>query len=50
MTFYTDYWRQNKAVLLDGGFAARNPMANYPIVSARGESKRIVAAGTATWW
>jgi hypothetical protein len=29
---------------LDGIFEARNPLANYPLVSARAGSKRIVAA------
>lgn len=41
--FYTDYWRQNQAVLLDGNFEARDPMANYPLVSAHDDRKRIVA-------
>jgi alpha-galactosidase len=42
VTHYTDYWRRNRSVLLDGQFEARNPMANYPLVSARGEDKLIV--------
>jgi alpha-galactosidase len=40
--FYTDYWRKNRAVLLDGEFEARAPTANYPLVIARREGKQIV--------
>ncbi len=43
VTFWTDYWRRNRNVLLDGTFAPRSPMANYPIVSAHDDDKRIVA-------
>ena len=43
VTFYTDYWRQNQAVLLDGQFSATNPLANYPQVSSENDDKRIVA-------
>jgi len=40
--FYTDYWRRNRAVLLDGDFEARAPGANYPVVRARRDGKQIV--------
>lgn len=43
VTHYTEYWRQNRAVLLDGALEARSPMANYPLISARGETKQIIA-------
>ncbi|MGI9627005.1 MAG: glycoside hydrolase family 36 protein [Longimicrobiales bacterium] len=42
VTFYTDYWRTNAAVLLDGDFDAKSPLANYPLVSATTNQKRIV--------
>jgi alpha-galactosidase len=38
---YTDYWRRNRHVLLDGVFQARRPLANYPLVSAHDEDKLI---------
>ena len=40
--FYTDYWRRNRAVLLDGSFEALSPNANYPLVRASREGKQIV--------
>jgi len=40
--FYTDYWRSNRAVLLDGAFEARSPNANYPVVRATAGGKQIV--------
>jgi alpha-galactosidase len=40
--FYTDYWRKNRAVLLDGLLQAVAPTANYPLVIARGDAKQIV--------
>jgi alpha-galactosidase len=40
--FYTDYWRRNRAVLLDGAFEALSPNANYPVVRASGGGKQIV--------
>jgi alpha-galactosidase len=39
---YTSYWRRNRAVLLDGEFQARGPLANYPLVSAYDPDKLIV--------
>lgn len=41
--FYTDYWRQNRDILLDGAFEAPSPNANYPLVRARSGAKEIVA-------
>ena len=40
--FYTDYWRRNRAVLLDGSFEALSPNANYPVVRASAAGKQIV--------
>jgi alpha-galactosidase len=40
--FYTRYWNDNRAVLLDGDFQALSPAANYPVVVGRREGKRIV--------
>ena len=40
--FYTDYWRRNRAVLLDGAFEAFSPNANYPVVRASRGGKQIV--------
>jgi alpha-galactosidase len=40
--FYTDYWRRNRAVLLDGAFEALSPNANYPVVRASRGGKQIV--------
>ena len=40
--FYTDYWRRNRDVLLDGAFEAAAPGANYPVVRARRGGRQIV--------
>jgi alpha-galactosidase len=40
--FYTAYWKENRAVLLDGEFEARDPSANYPVLVARKGGKQIV--------
>ena len=40
--FYTDYWRRNREVLLEGAFEALSPNANYPVVRASGSGKQIV--------
>jgi alpha-galactosidase len=42
--FWTGYWRENREVLLDGEFTARAPLANYPLVSARGAKRTIIVA------
>jgi len=41
--FWTNYWTQNRDVLLDGKFIASSPQANYPIVKSTGNNKTIVA-------
>ncbi|HEX6739668.1 MAG TPA: glycoside hydrolase family 36 protein, partial [Vicinamibacteria bacterium] len=42
--FYTAYWNENRAALLDGELAALYPAANYPVVvgTARGGGKQVV--------
>lgn len=40
---YTAWWRENREVLLGGVFELRNPLANYPLVVARGSEKVIAA-------
>jgi alpha-galactosidase len=42
ITFYTAYWKANRAVLLDGDIEAAQPAANYPLVRARTRDKQIV--------
>jgi len=44
VAFWTDYWRRNRRVLLDGAFEPQSPLANYPMVTAHDGRKRIVAA------
>lgn len=41
--FLTSYWIENRDVLLGGAFHARQPLANYPVISARGAEKEIIA-------
>jgi alpha-galactosidase len=41
--FYTSYWNDNRAVLLDAPIEAPYPLANYPLVRARAAGKEIVA-------
>ncbi len=43
VAFWTDYWRRNREVLLDGAFAPRAPLANYPRLDACSTEKCIVA-------
>lgn len=43
VSFYTEYWRRNRDLLLDGDLEALAPLANYPQVSAVNASKRIIA-------
>jgi len=31
--FYTDYWIENRELLIDGEFTALRPLANYPVLS-----------------
>ncbi len=39
--FYTRYWLENRAVLMDGHFIPTSPLANYPLLSASKENKII---------
>ena len=39
--FYTDYWKANRSVLLDGSFQARSPAANYPLLVGTNAHKTI---------
>jgi len=41
---WTSYWRANRDVLLDGEFIPHAPLADYPLIEAVNERKRIVAA------
>ena len=40
---WTDYWLRNRDVLLDGKFVPHAPLANYPLIEAATDEKRIVA-------
>ncbi|MEL6718763.1 MAG: hypothetical protein AAFP82_08610, partial [Bacteroidota bacterium] len=40
--FYTQYWRDNMDIVLDGNFKAHNPLGNYPILKAEKDGKAIV--------
>lgn len=41
--FWTGYWKDNRATLLDGSFLPSSPDANYPTIRARSEDKTIIA-------
>ena len=41
ITFYTRYWLENRAILLDGEFIPYSPLSNYPILSAYLDNKII---------
>lgn len=43
LSFYMDYWLENRAILLDGDFLPSAPLANYPCLSAQSEGKTITA-------
>ncbi|MEM8906708.1 MAG: glycoside hydrolase family 36 protein [Bacteroidota bacterium] len=40
--YYTDYWVNNRLVLLDGELRAADPLAGYPLVRASNSDKTIV--------
>ena len=40
---WTGYWLENRDVLLDGEFIPHAPLANYPLIEAASDEKRIVA-------
>ncbi|MBU3028398.1 glycoside hydrolase family 36 protein [Zobellia galactanivorans] len=39
--FYTDYWLNNRDVLLQGEFYAESPLMNYPLIRAKNNRKMI---------
>lgn len=39
--FYTNYWKSNADVFMDGTFVAHSPLANYPYLSAAKNGKTI---------
>jgi alpha-galactosidase len=39
---YTDYWRQNRHILLDGDLRAHQPLLNYPVIRAHARGEEIV--------
>ena len=43
LTFYTQYWSNNKHVLLDGDFKAHGIYGKYPQISASTSNKQITA-------
>ena len=43
LSFYLQFWRQHRDVLLDGEFKPLSPELNYPVVSAENSSKQVVA-------
>jgi alpha-galactosidase len=41
--FWTQYWKENRHVLLDGEFMPQNPGAVYPLLLSQTEDKMIAA-------
>ena len=41
--FWTQYWKTNRSVFLDGIFVPSHPYANYPIIRGRTAEKTIIA-------
>ncbi len=41
--FWTEYWKENRSVLLDGEFVPMNPGALYPLIKAETDDKAIIA-------
>ena len=41
--FWTNYWRDNRHILLDGEFQPGSPHALYPVIQSKGNDKIIVA-------
>jgi len=39
---YTEYWMDRRDVLMKGGFAAANPLANYPVVTAWKDGEQVI--------
>jgi len=40
--FYTQYWKKNKDVLLDGSFVPIKPLSNYPILKSTSADTTII--------
>jgi len=40
---YTHYWKENAALLLDGHFVPKNPLANFPVLQSSLGEKEIIA-------
>ena len=40
---YTQYWKDNAVLLLDGDFIAKNPLANYTVLKSSLDDKEIIA-------
>lgn len=43
VTYYTQYWKDNKDVLLNGAFEPSGIFENYPLIDSRNGNKQIVA-------
>ena len=41
ISFYTNYWLENRAVLLDGEFHPFAPLNNYPMLEGTSDTKKI---------
>ncbi|MDY8134180.1 glycoside hydrolase family 36 protein [Aquimarina sp. 2201CG5-10] len=41
--FYTNYWLENRDVLLEGQFYPHNPQQNYPLIEGENSQKKITA-------
>ncbi len=40
--FYTQYWKRNSSIFLDGRFKPYRPLANYPILKSSSDKKTII--------
>lgn len=40
---FTQYWKDNADLLMDGQFVAKNPLANYPVLKTSLRDKEIIA-------
>lgn len=40
---FTEYWKDNSTLLLEGDFVADNPLANYPVLRISNVEKEIIA-------
>ena len=41
--FYTNYWLENRELLLDGEFRPYSPQTNFPMISSENNEKKITA-------